>query len=127
MLVDAETLVSGVLTELPLTEPFGVDVDVPVVESPSLVFAAAFAAFSASRFCFDAEGAIIKLFYGPRKISEMQLVVNNRTMASRSLGSIGIRKTFTDYVIIGHSHYIACAYTRDSKNLQLPVVKHKPY
>ena len=49
--------------ELPFKEPVGVDVPV-VVEasvSPLLPFALAdcFAAFSASRFCFDAEGAMV--------------------------------------------------------------------
>jgi len=53
VLFAAETLVSGVLVALPMTEPAGVEVDVTV--SPCR-FAACFAAFSASRFCFDAEG-----------------------------------------------------------------------
>ena len=61
VLVAADLLDSGVFTELsPFTEPEGVVVDVPVVVlSPPLTFAACFAAFSAMRFCFDAEGAII--------------------------------------------------------------------
>lgn len=64
VLVAADLLVNGVLTELPpLTEPEGVVVDVPVVlASPFLAFDDCFAAFSAKRFCFDAEGAIILLF-----------------------------------------------------------------
>ena len=63
-LVAADMLVSGVLVALPLTEPVGVvpvGVDVLVeasVSLPALFFADCFAAFSASRFCFDAEGAI---------------------------------------------------------------------
>lgn len=51
-------LVIGVLTLLlPLTEPVGVVVD---VDGSVLPFtpAAFFAAFSASRFCFDADGAM---------------------------------------------------------------------
>lgn len=64
MLVAADLLVSGVFTELPpLTEPDGVVVDVPVMlASPFLAFDDCFAAFSAKRFCFDAEGAIILSF-----------------------------------------------------------------
>lgn len=55
-LVAADVLVRGVpITELPpLTDPLGVDVE---VDFP-FAFAEPFAAFSASRFCFDAEGAI---------------------------------------------------------------------
>lgn len=50
---------SGVPTELPpLTEPLGVDVDVP------LALAEPFAAFSASRFCLDAEGGILWIKMG---------------------------------------------------------------
>ena len=47
-------LVSGVFSALPFTEPEGVDVDVDAV--PPADF---FAAFSARRFCFDAEGAMV--------------------------------------------------------------------
>lgn len=57
-LVAADVLVRGVPTnELPpLTDPLGVDVE---VDFP-LAFAEPFAAFSASRFCLDAEGAIME-------------------------------------------------------------------
>ena len=59
-LVAADMLVSGVLVALPLMEPVGVDVLVDASASlPALFFADCFAAFSASRFCFDAEGAIV--------------------------------------------------------------------
>ena len=60
-LVAADMLVRGVLTELPpLTEPVGVDVLVDA--SVPLFFADCFAAFSARRFCFDAEGAMMQCF-----------------------------------------------------------------
>jgi hypothetical protein len=50
-------LVSGVLNTLPpLTEPAGVDVDVD--PSPPFTPADFLAAFSARRFCFEAEGAM---------------------------------------------------------------------
>lgn len=55
MLFAAETLVSGVLAALPKADPVGVEVDVPV---SLCCFAACFAAFSASRFCFDVEGGM---------------------------------------------------------------------
>lgn len=55
VLFAAETLVSGVLAALPVTEPVGVEADVAV---SLYCFAACFAAFSASLFCFDAEGGI---------------------------------------------------------------------
>lgn len=56
-LVAALMLVSGVLTLLPLTEPAGVDVDVDAVPlAPPDAF---FAAFSARRFCLDAEGGMV--------------------------------------------------------------------
>ena len=60
VLVAAEVLVSGVPTVLPpLTEPLGVDeVSVPV-DFP-LALAEPFAAFSANRFCFEAEGAMVR-------------------------------------------------------------------
>ena len=66
LLVAADMLVSGVLIVLPallpallpFTEPFGVSVDPDVVAS-DLPFAACFAAFSARRFCFDAEGGMV--------------------------------------------------------------------
>lgn len=57
----AERLVSGVPVALPLTEVAGVEVEVAVesvVDAP-FPFAACFAAFSASLFCFDAEGAMV--------------------------------------------------------------------
>ena len=58
-LVAAEVFVSGVLAELPLAEPVGVE---PVVVEASvslpLTFADCLAAFSARRFCFEAEGAM---------------------------------------------------------------------
>ncbi len=57
VLVAADKLVRGVFVELPLTDPEGVVVPV-VVEAVSLVplpFAACLAAFSANRFCFDAD------------------------------------------------------------------------
>lgn len=53
MLVAALMLVSGVLALLPLRDPV---LGVPDVEpSPPALF---FAAFSARRFCLDAEGAM---------------------------------------------------------------------
>lgn len=57
----AERLVSGVPVALPLTESAGVEMDVAVesvVDAP-FPLAACLAAFSASRFCFDAEGAMV--------------------------------------------------------------------
>ena len=51
-------LVNGVLKALPLVDPAGVDVDVDA--SAPLAFAACFAAFSARRFCFEREGAIVE-------------------------------------------------------------------
>jgi hypothetical protein len=61
VLVAAEVFVSGVPTVLPLTEPLGVDVDVSVPVDFPLALAEPFAAFSANRFCFDAEGAMVGL------------------------------------------------------------------
>lgn len=62
LLVAADMLVSGVLIVLPallpFTEPFGVSVEPDVVAS-DLPLAACFAAFSARRFCFEAEGAMV--------------------------------------------------------------------
>lgn len=55
VLFAAETLVSGVLAALPKADPVGVEVDVAV---SLCCFAACFAAFSARRFCFDAEGGM---------------------------------------------------------------------
>lgn len=47
----------GVLTELPpLTEPVGVDAEGSV---EPFAFEACFAAFSARRFCLEAEGAMV--------------------------------------------------------------------
>jgi len=56
VLLAADTLVSGVLAALPVTDPAGVDTDVVA----PLCLAACFAAFSASRFCFEVEGAIVE-------------------------------------------------------------------
>ncbi len=52
---EALTLVRGVLLVLPFTEPVGVEAVVEAVPAA----AAFFAAFSASRFCFEAEGGIV--------------------------------------------------------------------
>ena len=49
----ADKLVRGVFTALPSTDPVGVDVAVD--EPPTFCLAACFAAFSARRFCFDAD------------------------------------------------------------------------
>jgi len=49
----ADRLVRGVFTELPLTDPVGVDVEVD--EAPTFCLAACLAAFSARRFCLDAD------------------------------------------------------------------------
>lgn len=58
-LVAADVFVSGVFTDEPFTEPEGVEVPVVVDASVApLPFADCFAAFSARRFCFDADGAI---------------------------------------------------------------------
>ena len=59
--------VSGVPAVLPFTDPEPVGVDVPVVVDASpaaapLAFADCFAAFSARRFCFEAEGAIVRVY-----------------------------------------------------------------
>lgn len=53
-LVLADMLVRGVPVVDPIVEPFGVDVDVEA----SVPLEACFAAFSARRFCLEAEGAI---------------------------------------------------------------------
>jgi hypothetical protein len=55
VLVAALMLVKGVLIALPGAEPVGVEVD---VEASPLTPAAFLAAFSANRFCLDAEGGI---------------------------------------------------------------------
>jgi len=56
VLFAALMLVMGVLEVLPpLTEPAGVEVEVEVLPARPAFF---FAAFSARRFCFEAEGAI---------------------------------------------------------------------
>ena len=61
-LVAADRLVSGVLTELPpllppFVEPGGVD---ELTEEPIVLdLAACLAAFSARRFCFDADGGMV--------------------------------------------------------------------
>jgi hypothetical protein len=57
VLLAAEMLVSGVWDMLPGAESLGVDVEV-AVEVP-FCLEACFAAFSASLFCFDAEGGIV--------------------------------------------------------------------
>lgn len=54
VLLAAEKLVSGVWDTLPGIESLGVDVEVV-----PLFFKDCFAAFSASLFCFDAEGGIV--------------------------------------------------------------------
>lgn len=54
-LFEALTLVRGVLVLLPFSEPVGVEVVVEAVPATE----AFFAAFSASRFCFEAEGGIV--------------------------------------------------------------------
>jgi hypothetical protein len=57
-LLAALTLVSGVLVALPpLTESAGVDVDEELVPKPAFFFAA----FSARRFCFEAEGGMVQV------------------------------------------------------------------
>ena len=58
MLVAADVFVRGVPVVLPpFTDPLGVDNDVPT-DFP-LAFAEPFAAFSASRFCLEAEGGML--------------------------------------------------------------------
>ena len=59
----AEREVSGVLAVLPFADPVGVLVDVPVVSLAPLDFADCFAAFSARRFCLDAEGAMVVVWW----------------------------------------------------------------
>ena len=57
VLPEADMFVMGVFAELPPTEPVGVDVVVD--EAPAFCLAACLAAFSARRFCLDADwGAI---------------------------------------------------------------------
>lgn len=56
LLLAALILVSGVLMALPFTESAGVEV---VDEVPPAIPAFFFAAFSARRFCFEAEGGIL--------------------------------------------------------------------
>lgn len=51
----ADKLVRGVFVELPLTDPAGVDVVVVVDEAAPFCLAACLAAFSARRFCLDAD------------------------------------------------------------------------
>lgn len=59
-LVAADKLVNGVLSELPpFVEPGGVDEEIEG-SAALLTLEACFAAFSARRFCFDAEGAIVE-------------------------------------------------------------------
>lgn len=55
VLLAAETLVSGVLVVVPVTDGVGVDPEVVVPDC----FTDCFAAFSASLFCFEAEGAMM--------------------------------------------------------------------
>jgi hypothetical protein len=58
VLVAAEVFVRGVPVVLPpLTDPLGVEDEVPT-DFP-LAFAEPFAAFSARRFCLDAEGGML--------------------------------------------------------------------
>lgn len=58
-LVAADRLVKGVLSELPpFVEPGGVDEVTDESIGLALTLAACFAAFSARRFCFDADGGI---------------------------------------------------------------------
>lgn len=71
----ADKLVSGVFVELPLTDPEGVVVPVGVeAESlPLLPFAACLAAFSANRFCFEADftgGIVIGRWDGVRSVGD---------------------------------------------------------
>jgi hypothetical protein len=59
-LVAADRLVKGVLIELPpFVEPGGVDEVIDDSAKLALALAACFAAFSAKRFCFDADGGIV--------------------------------------------------------------------
>ena len=59
VLVAADVFVRGVPNELPpFTEPVGVE-DVAVPVDFPLALTDPFAAFSANRFCFEAEGAIV--------------------------------------------------------------------
>ena len=57
-LVAADKLVNGVLSELPPFEPGGVDEETEKSATLEFALAACFAAFSARRFCFEAEGGI---------------------------------------------------------------------
>jgi len=66
VLLAAEMLVSGVWEMLPGAESMGVEV---VVEVP-FCFEACFAAFSASLFCFDAEGGIVNDLKGLQSIQD---------------------------------------------------------
>ena len=59
-LVAADRLVKGVLSELPpFVEPGGVSEVTDESTGLALALAACFAAFSARRFCFDADGGIV--------------------------------------------------------------------
>jgi len=58
----ADRLVMGVVTELPVTDPVGVDVVVD--EGAPFCFAACLAAFSARRFCLDADWGAISTVCG---------------------------------------------------------------
>ena len=58
-LVAADLLVKGVLSELPPFEPGGVDEVMDESAGLALALAACLAAFSARRFCFDADGGIV--------------------------------------------------------------------
>lgn len=55
----ADKLVSGVFVALPLREPDPVGVAEADVSVAPLPLAACLAAFSASRFCLDAEGGMV--------------------------------------------------------------------
>lgn len=73
MLLAAEKLVSGVWDMLPGIESLGVDVEVA-----PLFFADCFAAFSASLFCFDAEGGIVNDVHDAKSISRKDYVRSSK-------------------------------------------------
>jgi hypothetical protein len=81
----AERLVNGVLSALPLVEPLGVDVEV----EGSLALAACLAAFSANRFCFEADfGGIVverKIQKAEKATSELGLLGLGLEVKSRGL------------------------------------------
>ena len=69
--------VSKVSTDERLTEPVGVEVEVVAVSVslPALLLIDCFAAFSASRFCFGADGAMVC------RVNEDEVVVVGREVA----------------------------------------------